>query len=134
MRAGCLFLVLLAAKTMALPAGVLGSSIWAPVAYYQSDVLIAVVAAVLDTLCGRPRLGWVVYTAAVALVAIDVPVTLVLGSPLTMSMMRAARGPLAGSIGYYVTWDMVVRTASIAFIGLLLPIVLTRVSRRRMPA
>jgi hypothetical protein len=129
MRALCLFGVLVAAKAMILEPGVLVSSVWAPVAYFAPDVLVIIVAAAIDILLRRRRLGWWIYGAAVAVVAIEAPVAAVLGSPMTLPMMRASRGPIADSIVYYVTWSNVLRSAAIAALGVTLPIVLARAPR-----
>jgi hypothetical protein len=129
MKALCLFGVLVAAKVMVVEPGVLVSSVWAPIAYFSPDALVAVAAAAIDILLRRRRLGWWIYGAAVAMVAIEAPVAAVLGSPMTLPMMRASRGPIADSVVYYATWSNILRSAAIAALGVTLPIVLTRMVR-----
>src|SRR5207253_4718694 len=94
------------------------------------DVLVAAVAAVLDLLLWRrSRLGWVPYGLAVVYIAINVPVTRVLGSPLSLSMLRAARGPLADSIAQYMTAGNIGNVLLVGFVGLALPTVQRAIGR-----
>ena len=58
---------------------------------------------VVDRALKRPALAWGVYALLVVYAAINVPVTLVLSTPLTWTMMRAARGPLADAVFHYLT-------------------------------
>ena len=131
MRATSLFGVLILAKVLVL-AG-LGQPLdaWAPVAYFWQDAAVALVAAALDALFRRPRAGWIVYAALVFYIAWGVPVAIVLGTPLTWSLLEAARGPLADSIAYYVTVANILRIACVVAAGIALPIVLSRVRRVR---
>src|SRR4029079_6410208 len=78
---------------------------WAPLAYFWQDALLASVFAGLDWAIRRPWISWTLYTLIVLYVAVDVPLARTLSTPLTWTMARAARGPLADSIWSYVTWQ-----------------------------
>ena len=121
MRAACLLAVLVLAKTMLLVRQPGAFTAWAPIAYFSQDVLVATMAWAVDAVLRRPRAGWIVYGAAVLYVAVNVPVALVLGSPLTLPMMRATGGALSDSIVYYATWDNAARMAAVVLVGALLP-------------
>jgi hypothetical protein len=62
---------------------------------------VALLFALLDFCLKRTRAIWIVYAVVVMYVAINVPVTRLLSTPLTLPMLRAARGPLRDSIAYY---------------------------------
>ncbi|HLQ77618.1 MAG TPA: sulfatase, partial [Terriglobia bacterium] len=74
----------------------------------------------------RPRLGWVLYALLVGYAAINVPIARILSSPMTWTMMRAARGPLRDSITHYFTVPYFGAVALILTAGILLPVVLGR--------
>src|SRR5437763_9728128 len=103
MRAACLLVVLIAAKLLLLQGQPTTASAWWLPAFLGQDVFVALVAAAADAILRRPRAGWIAYGAGVLYVAVGVPIARVLGSPLTPSMLRAARGPLADSIVLYLT-------------------------------
>src|SRR5213593_4054885 len=70
-------------------------------------------------LARRRRTLWAIYAVAVVYVAINVPVTRVLATPMTWPMWQAARGPLVDSIRHYATpanlaWMIVVVAAGAA--------------------
>ncbi len=124
MRAVCLFVVLVIAKTMTLAGRNLPLSPWSPFVFFWQDVLAAVIFLAVDMCVRRPAPGWLLYGVAVAYVAVNVPVALVLGTPLTWTMMRAARGPLADSISHYFTTTNVGSLMVVAGAGVVLPMVL----------
>ena len=64
---------------------------------------MALLFALLDFFLKRATGIWVIYAVLVMYVAINVPVTRLLSTPLTLPMLRAARGPLGDSIAYYFT-------------------------------
>jgi hypothetical protein len=132
MSAISLLAVLIVAKALVLQGRAIAMSGWTPVAYFSQDVLVAAAFAVVDLSFRRSRLVWVAYALAVAYVAIDVPVTRVLGSPLTASMLRAARGPLRDSIAQYLTLGNVSRIAAILLTGALMPVLAARAARWRL--
>src|SRR5207244_9768147 len=80
---------------------------WAPLAYFWQDLIVALAFALLDSLPSRLRTsevpGWLLYGAAIAYVAINVPVARVLSSPLTLPMLGATRGALSDSIKHHAT-------------------------------
>ena len=130
MRAACLFGVLVLAKSLTLAGRDLPVSAWAPFALFWQDVLAALVFLAFDAFLRRPAFAWLLYGLAVSYVAINVPVALVLGTPLTWNMMRAARGPLADSIRHYFTAFNFGSLIVVAAVGVLLPTLLARRSVR----
>jgi lipoteichoic acid synthase len=126
MRAACLFGVLVLAKTLTLSGRDLPLSAWAPFAFFWQDVLAALVFLALDAFLRRSAVAWLLYGAAVAYVAINVPISLVLGTPLTWNMMRAARGPLADSVRHHATASNFGSLVLVAGVGVLLPVLLAR--------
>jgi hypothetical protein len=131
LRAISLFGVLILAHLLILPGRHLPLSAWTPIALIWQDVLVALVFAALDVLLKRSRALWVLYGALVVYAAINVPVARVLSSPLTLPMLRAARGPLRDSIAYYFTPLYLVEIALVLFAGVLFPLLLGRIRVRR---
>lgn len=104
MRTTGVLVVLLVARSAALAGHSLAVSPWSAAAYFWQDAVVALVFALLDVaLRRRPRAAWTAYALVVGYVALNVPVTRVLSSPLTVPMLRAARGPLFDSLWHYVT-------------------------------
>jgi arylsulfatase A-like enzyme len=104
LRALCLLAVLVSAKTITLAVHRnLAFSIWAPLAYFWQDVLVAVIFLLLDALIRRPAIAWTLYALVAVYTAINVPVAMVLSTPLTWRLLRATGGALADSIAHYVT-------------------------------
>ena len=95
--------MLVLAKTLTLSGRDLPLSAWAPFVFFWQDVLVALVFLAIDALLRRSVLGWLLYGAAVFYVAVNVPVSRVLGTPLTWNMMRATRGALEDSIRHHFT-------------------------------
>lgn len=134
MKALALFGVLVMAKLAMLAGRPIQLSGWTLVAYFWQDVLVALAFALLDRLLSRLRFGcklsWLVYGAAVAYVAINVPVARVLSSPLTLPMLGAAGGALSDSIKHHATPENLLMISLVAASGAALPLVLRRVARR----
>lgn len=130
MRAASLFAVLVLARLLTLAGSPIPLSVWTPIAYLWQDLLVALIFAALDALTGRRRAGWIAYAVLVAYVAINVPITLVLSSPLTTTMMRAAGGPLRDSIQHHLTFTNLGAIALIAAAGVLLPLLFRRMKLR----
>ena len=130
MRAIALLVVLVAAKILVLSGRAIDWSASAVPVYFAQDVLIALAVAGLDAALRRPKAGWILYVAAAAYIAINVPVTHVLGSPLTGAMLRAARGPLADSIALYVNARTVVSILVVIGAATAAPISLRAIHRR----
>ena len=122
----CLLAVLLAARGVTLAGRDLPISFWSPLAYIWQDVLTALLFFVTIARLPRAALAWAAYGAVVAYVALNVPVARVLSTPLTWTMLRAARGPLADAVLHYATRGNIVALAFPLAIGLALPLVLGR--------
>jgi glucan phosphoethanolaminetransferase (alkaline phosphatase superfamily) len=103
MRALALLGTLIVAKLSILAGRPIELSIWAPIAYFWQDVLLALAFWVLDVVIRRPWFGWMLYGAIVLYVAINVPIIRVLSSPLTGPMIGAAGGALSDSIKHHAT-------------------------------
>jgi hypothetical protein len=134
MRAASLFGVLTVAHLLMLAGHSMPMSLWTPAAYLWQDLLTSLLFAAVDHAMKRPKLGWMLYAALVLYSAINVPIARILSSPLTWTMMRAARGPLLDSIRYYLTLEnigaiMAVLTAAVVF-----PVVLHRLKFQLPPS
>ena len=103
LRGVCLLVVLLTARAVVVAGRSVTLSVWSPVAYLWQDMLVAALFVAVDARVRRPRLAWTIYGALVLYVALNVPVTRVLSTPLTSTILRAARGPLADAVLHYVT-------------------------------
>src|SRR5688572_13789739 len=103
-RALALFGVLVVAKLLAVSGRDLPISVWTPLALYWQDALVALLFAAADFgLRRKPALSWGLFWMLVAYTAINVILTRILSSPLTLPMARATGGALADSITYYLT-------------------------------
>jgi glucan phosphoethanolaminetransferase (alkaline phosphatase superfamily) len=98
-----LFGVLIFAHLMSLLGRHVAVTACMPIALFWQDVLVALLFALLDFCTKCKRAVWIVYAVLVIYVAINVPVARLLSTPLTLPMLRAARGPLRDSIAYYFT-------------------------------
>jgi hypothetical protein len=94
--------------------------------FFAQDVGVAIAFGVLEFALRGRKWIWIPYGVAVAWIAINVPVALVLGSWLTWPMLEAAGGPLADSIRYYLTPSNLLPLASVLAAGLALPLVFRR--------
>jgi hypothetical protein len=103
------------------------ASVWAVPALLWHDVAIGIAFWTVDVVCRRPRWMWVPYGALAAYAALNVPVTRVLSSPLTVPMWRAAGGPLADSITHYLTPANAAAIAAVVIAALVLPRVINRI-------
>jgi len=126
MRALSLLGVFVLAKIMILAGHSVPLTYWTPIAYFWQDLLVALLFAALDFAMRRQWLGWTLYGATVAYVAVNVPIVRVLSSPLTWPMMRATRGTLSGSIRHHVTPGNVTLMFLIVFVGITLPLLVRR--------
>jgi lipoteichoic acid synthase len=120
-----LLAVFLLAKTAVLWDRQVAWSLTAIVGCVWQDALAVVIFLAFDALVGRGRQGRLVvtalYTCGVAYTAVNVVVTRVLATPLTLPMLRATRGALADSIFLYVTWPNLATMGSLAMVGAALP-------------
>src|SRR5712692_6789944 len=135
MRAASLLVVFVLAKMSALAGHHVPVSWWSPIAYLWQDAVVVLVYLGVEW-CVRRREGiaWAAYAALVVYVAINIPVSRVLSTPLTWPMWRAARGPLADSIWYYATWQNALLCAAVLAAAILSPLVLRRAPRRLLLA
>jgi hypothetical protein len=133
MKAVCLFGVLVGAHLLMLIGHSVPWSAWSPFAYLWQDALIAVLFGGIDHFLKRPRLTWLLYGALVLYTALNVPIARILSSPLTWSMMRAARGPLSDSISYHLTVKNIGAIAGVVALGMLLPLGLKKFGFKARP-
>ena len=107
MRAASLLVVLLFAKAAVLWGRTIAWSWWTVIAYVWQDVLVAllfgVTAWAIATTRPRSRLPSVLYWTLAVYAAVNVPIGIVLSTPLTSRMLRATSGTLADSILLYAT-------------------------------
>jgi glucan phosphoethanolaminetransferase (alkaline phosphatase superfamily) len=125
-RALSLIAVLVIAKALAIAGRDLPGSIWMLPALVWHDVAVGAAFWAIDRLLGRPRLMWAPYAMIAAYAAINVPVTRVLSSPLTIPMWRAARGPLTDSIASYVTATNLTLIAVVLGVAVAAPMLISR--------
>ena len=130
MKALSLFGVLVFAHLLSLQGRHVPLSAWTPFALFWQDVLVALLFALFDYCLKRSRLVWSLYAVMVVYVAINVPVTRLLSSPLTLPMLRAARGPLRDSIAYYFTPVNLGAIVLVLACGVGLPLLLSRIKLR----
>ncbi len=134
MRAACLLAVLLAARAAVLVGREVPLSLWSPLAYVWQDVLVALLFLLVDSRLKGARVGWAIYGLLVAYIAVNVPITRVLSTPLTWTILRAARGPLSDAVLHYVTFANLLSLAVPLLVGVIGPRALIRrpvaVSRR----
>jgi glucan phosphoethanolaminetransferase (alkaline phosphatase superfamily) len=123
----CLLAVFILAKIIILAGLSVEISGGAFLAYFWQDVLVVLIFAGADFATRRYRgFGWVLYALIVFYVAVNVPITCVLSTPLTWPLLRATRDALADSIAYYVTWINVLRIGLVLSLGVVLPMLLHR--------
>jgi len=130
MRIASLLLVFLLAKAAMLAGHHIPLSWWTPVAYVWQDALVVLVFAAIEFCLGeRRRAAWVVYGVLALYAAMNIPVARALSTPLTWPMWRAAGGPLADSMWYYVTWQNAALFVSVLAVAALAPWFLRRIPR-----
>jgi hypothetical protein len=129
LRAACLFAVLVSAKAITLVGRDVPLSAWSPFAYLWQDVCLVLLFFVVDRALRRPAPAWFLYALLAAYAAVNVPVTLVLSTPLTRSMLRGARGALADAVFHYLTAVNIVALAVPVAVAIALPLMF----RRRPP-
>lgn len=121
MRALCLFGVFVAFKILILAGRDIPLGVWTPLAYFWQDALVALLLGAADYASRRPRLGWILYGAVVAYMGLNLAVVRVLSTPLTWPMLRAARGPLADSVIFYLNASNLLLVALLLAVAALLP-------------
>lgn len=125
--------MLASAKAVTLAGRQIPWSAWSPFAYFWQDVLVALIFYAVDRALRRPVLAWAAYGAVAAYAALNVPITLVLSTPLTRTMIRAAGGPLADAVRHYVTAGNLLALALPVILAIALPLLLRRRSVRLRP-
>lgn len=134
MKALALLVVLIVAKAATLAGRPIQLSGWTPFAYFWQDALVALTFGLVDRVLGLLRLGrvagWFLYGAAVAYVAINIPVARVLSSPLTWPMLGATRGALSDSIKHHATAGNLLLMLVVAASGVGVPLFLGWADRR----
>ena len=133
LRAICLLAVLVSAKALTLAGRQIPVSAWWPFAYFWQDVGVALVFFAVDRTLKRPALAWSAYAVLAAYTALNVPITRVLSTPLTWTMIRAARGPLADAVRHYVTAGNLLALAAPVVLAIALPLLLGRRTVRVRP-
>ena len=107
-KAASLLAVFVVAKVAVLWGRSIPPSGWSLVAYVWQDVAVALLFAavvwVLRNARGGPALSSLLYWLLAGYAALNVPVGIVLSTPLTWPMLRATSGTLADSIFLYATW------------------------------
>lgn len=126
-RALSLLAVLLAAKGLMLAGRQVEASPSALAAFFWQDFLVAICFGLLDWLVLRQsRAIWVLYAATALYVAVNVPVARMMSTPMTWTMLRGARGPLAGSAVEQVSALNLLLTGMVLAIAALAPWVMRR--------
>ena len=125
-----LFVVLVVAKAIMLSGRQAAMTPWFPLAYFWQDVLVALSLGVVGWLVHRPAVTWTCYALVVGYVALNVPIALELSSPLSVSMWRAARGPLSDSVSAGFTPRNVGALATVLLVAAIAPFA----TRRLRPA
>jgi hypothetical protein len=130
MRAACLLILLLFAKILALAGREVPLSPWSPLAFLWQDLLFVLAFAAADGLIRRPKIAWCLYSLAAIYIALNVPITRTLSTPLTWPLLRAARGTLADSIAHHVTWVNSLCFVAVLAAAFALPFLISRLHRR----
>ena len=131
MKALVFFIILVAAKALALSGRSVPVSVLATLALIWQDALAAVVFAILISLMRREWMKWTFFAFAVIYIAFNVAVIRVLGSPLTWPMFKAARGTLSDSILHYLRFDVLAPVIGLIAVGCVLAYVLRKVELTR---
>ncbi|MEO7189692.1 MAG: sulfatase-like hydrolase/transferase [Vicinamibacterales bacterium] len=126
--------VLLTARLLVVIALGATTSVWTPVALMWQDIGVAATAGLLTAALRSHRIAWVLYAALVGYAAINVPATIVLGSPLTPTMLAAAGGALSDSVVHHLTTANVLRLLLVVGAGVLFPPLSIAVVGPRRPA
>lgn len=105
-------------------------SIWTPLVYIWQDALLAVFFAALESFIPRKRILSVLYGALAVYVALNVPLVLALGSPLTSQMSQAAGGALWDSIRHYITIENILRVTAVLASAIGLPLLVRHWPRK----
>jgi arylsulfatase A-like enzyme len=130
LKAASLLAVLIVAKVIALIDHPVLLSLWVPFAFFWQDVFVAAVFAVVEW-AAPVAIARALYVAIAGYVALNVPITLVLGSPLTWTMWRAARGAMSDSAVQELTPANVAAVAAVLVTAALAPRAFRRATWQR---
>jgi hypothetical protein len=134
-RSASLLGIFILAKLLALAGREITLSVWTLPAFIWQDVLVVICFGALDRVIGRAWFAWTLYGVIILYVAINLPLIRVLSTPMTWTMMRAARGTLADSVMHHLTIENVSLMLFVLSAGLVLPATLCRMNARpRRPA
>src|SRR6185503_654538 len=134
MKALALLGVFIVAKLLVRNGRPVQLSPWAPIAYFWQDVLVALSFGLLDRVVKKAWFGWTLYGLAAAYVTLNVPITRLLYSPLTRSMLQAAGAALSDSIRRHITPVNLALMSSVVGSAGLIPILLRRLGVRARAA
>ncbi len=129
MKAICLFCVLVVAHILMVFGRSIPVSIWTPVSFLWPDAAAALLFGILDWGLAKlkwPHLGWILYAVLVGYISINVAVARILSSPLTWTMIHAARGPLRDSITHYFVISYLMPVVVTGGCGVLFPALFVR--------
>jgi arylsulfatase A-like enzyme len=121
LRAVGLAATLVCAKALALVGHAWPRSPWTPFALFWQDALVALIWAAVETTARPVVLVRSLYVAVVAYIAINVPVTRVLGSPMTRTMWHAAGGAMSDSMRHELTLANVSAVGAVIAVAVLVP-------------
>ena len=91
MRTPSLLAVFVLARVLILIGREVPLSPWSPVAFLWQDLLVVLIFATAERLVRRAWFSGAVYTVIVLYIALNLPLTRLLSSPLTVPMLRATR-------------------------------------------
>jgi arylsulfatase A-like enzyme len=129
MKAASLLGVFIVARWVILTGSDLEWSFQTPLALLWQDVAFVLVFAILERV---PRSRFVIaglYWFIALYVALNVPVVRMFSTPLTLPMLRAARGTLADSIGHHVDVTNLINMALVLATALIAPVCLRRAAK-----
>jgi hypothetical protein len=129
MRAASLFAVFALLRIAMMWGRPVPLSIWTPFAFFWQDAALALGFLAFERFARRKAIVSVAYYALVLLAVVNAPVVRVLSTPLTVPMMRAARGTLMDSLLYHATPGNLALAALLLGLGIVLP----RLLPERMP-
>src|SRR2546422_3080118 len=130
MRTPSLLAVFVLARVLILIGREVPLSPWSPVAFLWQDLLVVLIFATSERLVRRAWFSGTLYAAIVLYIALNLPLTRLLSSPLTVPMLRATRGTLVDSIQHHLTWENLGLMAIVILAGVTLPFLLRRVEPR----
>src|SRR5262245_26441217 len=101
MKAWSMLCVLVLGQSLIVLGQEIEWSIWTPLALLWQDLAFACVFAAFEQLSRSRALVRTVYWFVILYVALNVPVSRLLATPLTWPMLRATRGTLSDSIFHH---------------------------------